>query len=459
MSTDAPAHIGATRARRPTRARPGATIPTQIIDRLRGVTDPADQLGAIAHHALPELVRKIAWQVGHAKAEDLAMDVIERHLAEHRKNPRDSYCTVEDYHRLRASLVRSTVNASIDHLRRKSTRVELPIGSFGEDYTHSKVVRAGGEMIADDAEDGPHHRFDAAALYDGLRRVDTRDAELLRMKLDGSTFAELADHLGVRSTNAAYKRYQRAMSAVQTVLERYGAGGYCADHGSYLLLLRQEVAFSGDGGEQPLTDMVGQERALGIRMHVYGDPAIASDDGCAGCRKAGQEHEMILGSFLPPPLLLVPAAGVIPAVTGALAGAWSALSGWFGGLLGGGGGGAAAGVGVATKGAALVAAATVAVGGAITIHTVVDGAPAKSVPVKAFGRDPTPSVTIEPRRPAPVHTSIPKPAAARRAASRPPAAGSARDEFAPTPQPRTSVTRAPRTSGGGSAVGEFTPEP
>ena len=456
MTTQTHTPVVATRGRRRLGARPGSTVPTHIAMRLRGVTDGAEQLGAIAHHTLPELIGKIAWQVGHAKAEDLAMDVIERHLAEHRKNPRDTYHHVDEYHRLRASLIRSTVNASIDHLRCKSTRVEMPVGSFFDDGDHDLAL-AGGDLPIDECDEALHRRLDAAALYDGLRRVDARDAELLRMKLDGSTFVELADHLGVRSTNAAYKQYQRALSAAQKILERYGAGGYCAEYGASLLLLRQEAAATDDGAERPLTDMVGTERAREIRLHVYGDPAIASDDGCAGCRNAGREHEMILGSFLPPPLLLIPAAGLLAALKGAVGGAWSGLTGWMGGLFGGGGG-AAAGVGVVAKGTAIVAAAAVAVGGSVMVRSAVHHAPAQPVPANVSAQNPAPATVFKPRRTTGPRTSTATITASTATPSRTTTmAGSPEAEFTPTPRPRTSVAPAsvPRASGGGGAAGEF----
>ncbi len=461
MTTQTHTPVVATRGRRTLGgARPGSTVPTHIAMRLRGVTDGAEQLGAIAHHTLPELIGKIAWQVGHAKAEDLAMDVIERHLTEHRKNPRDSYHHVDEYHRLRASLIRSTVNASIDHLRRKSTRVEMSVGSFFDDGDHDMAV-AGGDLPIDECDEALHRHLDAAALYDGLRRVDARDAELLRMKLDGATFTELADHLGVRSKNAAFKQYQRALSAAQTILERYGAGGYCAEYGASLLLLRQEAAATDDGAERPLTDMVGTDRAREIRLHVYGDPAIASDDGCAGCRNAGREHEVILGSFLPPPLLLIPAAGLLAAVKGAVGGAWSGLTSWLGGLFGGGGG-AAAGAGVAAKCTAVIAATAVAVGGSVTVRNAVHRSPPKPVPAKVSAMTPAPAVVFTPRRTTRPRTST----ATTKASAATPArittrAGSPAAEFTPTPRSRTSAPRkrSPRAAAGGNAAAEFAPGP
>ena len=169
MTTQTHTPVVATRGRRTLGgARPGSTVPTHIAMRLRGVTDGAEQLGAIAHHTLPELIGKIAWQVGHAKAEDLAMDVIERHLAEHRKNPRDSYHHIDEYHRLRASLIRSTVNASIDHLRRKSTRVEMPVGSFFDDGDHDMAV-AGGDLPIDECDEALHRRVAQQREVDVLR--------------------------------------------------------------------------------------------------------------------------------------------------------------------------------------------------------------------------------------------------------------------------------------------------
>ena len=450
------------RGRRPIGVRPGSTVPAEIATRLHGVGDAGEQLGAIARHTLPEMIRRIAWQVGHAKAEDLAMDVIERHLADHAANPREGYCTVEAYHRLRASLIRSTVNASIDHLRRKSTRVEVPVGSFFDEGEHDSLLREGGDLTTEAEDEALHRRLDAAALYDGLRRLDARDAELLRMKLDGATFADLAGHLGVRSTNAAFKQYQRAVCAVQKVLRRYGAGGYCADYAPYLLLVRQEAAAT-DDGERPLTDVVGAERARAIRLHIFGDPEIASDDGCAGCRTAGCEHEIILGSFLPAPLLLLPAVGLVAAVKGAVGGAWSGLTGWLGGMFGGGG--ATVGAGVAAKGTAIVAAAAVAVGGSVTVRNAVHHAPSPvraEVAVQASRDSPvpqasTPSVVITRQRVPPTRPSVPAAQPSRTTAT----VSAPEAEFAPTPRPRMRAarTRPARAASGGSALGEFAPGP
>lgn len=456
MTTHLHVHDLPKRGRRPAGVRPGSTVPKEVATRLRDVGDAVEQLGAIAQHTLPEMIRKIAWQVGHAKAEDLAMDVIERHLVEHAAHPRDGYCTVEGYHRLRASLIRSTVNASIDHLRRKGTWVEMPVGSFFDEDAHHNLPHNGAGLTTETQDEGVHRQLDAAALYDGLRRLDARDAELLRMKLEGSTFTDLARHLGVRSTNAAFKHYQRAVCAVQKVLERYGAGGYCTECAPYLLLVRQEVAAT-PGAERPLTDMIGAERARAIRLHVYGDPQIASDDGCAGCRTAGREHEIILGSFLPAPLLILPAVGLVAAVKGAVGGAWSGLTGWLGGMFGGGG--AAVGAGVSAKGTAIVAAAAIAVGGSVTVRNAVHDAPSSvraKVAVQASSAV-TPSVALAPRRAPRARPSAPATLPSRTTAT--PSAPEA--EFAPTPWPRASAARLrpARATAGGSALGEFAPGP
>ncbi len=450
MSTHTPRHTDGTRPRRAPRRWASATVPMDLTDQLGRFADARDQLAAIAMYHFRDLVRQVGWQVGDAKAEDLVQDVILRHLGRHDTDPQPQYTSVNAYHKLRSSLITSTKNAAIDHLRRTATRAEMPVGTFGGDRVDTVVGRAGGVLTSDVCDDLVRD-LDSSALHDGLRRVDGRHAQLLRMKLNGATFSDIATHMEV-STTTAYKAYQRAMRSVQPVLERYGAGGFCNEYGPYLMIARQEHDRADDpSGEQPLTDMIGIERALELRLHVYGDPDVDSDEGCVACRHAGAQHGAALVMYLPAPLLLMPATGVIAVAKGAAASVWSSVTGWFSGLLGG-----SAASGVAAKGVGVVIAAAVAIGGTITVNHVADGhvAPARG----AKGLTAAPAVTIA-GQPKPV---TPPPIPARTSSRRStPATSTARSGspasgLTPTPQPRTGADR-PRSGGHGNPAAEFTP--
>ena len=456
MSTHAPTRPTITAGRRTPQPWAGSTVPPDITDRLDRNADARDQLAAIAMHHFQDLVRQVAWQVGDAKAEDLVQDVIVRHLTKHDAHPQPDYTSIGGYHRLRSSLITSIKNAAIDHLRRKSTRTEMSVGTFTDDALRGRAGCDRGDPISDHAP----HDLDSSALQDGLRRVDKRHAQLLRMKLSGATFSDIATHLGV-STTAAFNAFQRAMSAVQPILERYRAGDFCRESGPHLLLVRQERdADTNPNGERPLTDMIGLEYAREIRLHVYGDPDVDSDEGCVACQHAGAQQGSALVMYLPAPLLLVPTGGLIAAAKGAAASVWGWVPGWLGGLSGGSGaagGGVTAGAGVAAKGAAVVAAAALAVGGTITVNHIADGHPATTRAPTKLGATLAPTATTHAQDTAPLSTP-PRPvlrstpSTARRSAH----PGSPAAEFAPAPQPRVLTPRKRRT-GGGSATGEFAP--
>lgn len=455
MSTQAPtapAKLTRTRGRRRPAARTGSTIPPQIAEMLRSVSDPKEQLALITAHHSPHVVKDLSYLVGFAQAEEFVQDVILQLLETDTPTPGAPYTSVEGYNRLRARLITYSTNRVIDHSRKTSARSEVLVGTMSDPATTEWLEREGGRLAIDVDDETLVSNLDASALYDAMRRVEPRDAELVRMKLEGATFNDICEHLRVRSTNAAFKQYSRAVCAVQKVLRQYGFGGFCSDYGEYLLLLRQEVTADSQGTERPLTEMVGKERALEIRLHVYGDPKISSDEGCHGCRHAGETHAVALHSFNP--LVFLPAAGLIGVAKGAIAGAWGNLTGWVAGLFGGG---------AAVKGTAVVVAATAAIGGTITIehvaHNARPAAPASSPAQTRVVTVPRPKFTP------PARTTITKPKEATAASTSKPAgakpkrlAPSAEQEFAPTPnitpapRPRTS-----RSSGGGSASGEFTP--
>ena len=457
MSTQAPAapaKLTRTRSKRRPAVRAGSTIPTQLADMLRGVGDPKQQLALITAHHSPEVVKDLAYVVGRAQAEEFVQDAILRLFETHTPKPGAPYTSVEGYHRLRAALITYSTNKVIDHRRRVATRSEVLVAAMDDPETSQWLEREGGNLAIEAGDANLVANLDASALYDAMRRVDIRDAELVRMKLEGATFYDICGHLGVRSTNAAFKHYSRAVCAVQKILRHYGFGGYCNDYGEYLLLARQEVAAAGRDSERPLTEMVGDERALEIRLHVYGDPNIPSDEGCYGCQHAGETHAVALHTFNP--LIFLPAAGLVGAAKGAIAGAWGNITGWFGGLFGGGAtGGATAGTGVVAKGAAVVVAATAAVGGTITIeHATHHQAPAKH-PAKTLvvATQPRPTFT-----PPAARSSRPKETATAATTSKAPVkrhAPSAEAEFAPTPSP--TPRRSSTSSRGGSPSGEFTP--
>lgn len=456
MSTHAPTRPAITAARRSPQPWAGSTVPSGITDQLDRTADARDQLAAIAMHHFRDLVRQVAWQVGDAKAEDLVQDVIMRHLTKHDAGQRPDYTSVRGYHKLRASLITSTKNAAIDHLRRKSTRAETSVGTFMDDAVRGRAGSDGGDP---NSENAPRD-LDSSALQDGLRRVDKRHAQLLRMKLSGATFGDIGTHLGV-STTAAFNAFKRAMNAVQPILERYGAGGFCRDSGPYLLLVRQERdAETASNGERPLTDLIGSEHALEIRLHVYGDPDVDSDEGCDACQHAGAQQGSALVMYLPEPLLLVPSAGLIAAAKDTAVSAWASIAGWLAGLSGSGGTAlvdVTEGASAAVKGAAVLAAAAMAVGGTITISHVVNGHHAMTRATRSLGATAASTFTVHASRTTPL--SMP-PSSSRRTttstARRLAPPGSPAAEFAPIPEPRAHDPRKRRV-GDGSAAAEFAP--
>jgi DNA-directed RNA polymerase specialized sigma24 family protein len=456
MSTHAPTRPTITAGRRSPQPWAGSTVPSGITDQLDRTADARDQLAAIAMHHFQDLVRQVAWQVGDAKAEDLVQDVIVRHLTKHDAGPRPDYTSVRGYHRLRASLITSTKNAAIDHLRRKSTRAETSVGTFMDDALRGRAGSDSGDSIPENAP----RDLDSSALQDGLRRVDKRHAQLLRMKLSGATFADIGTHLGV-STTAAFNAFKRAMSAVQPILERYGAGGFCRDSGPYLLLVRQERdAETASNGERPLTDLIGSEHALEIRLHVYGDPDVDSDEGCDACQHAGAQQGSALVMYLPEPLLLVPSGGLIAAAKDTAVSVWGSVAGWLAGLSGSSGTAlvdVTEGASVAVKSAAVLAAAALAVGGALTVNHVATGHDVPTRATMSLGATPASTVTGHPGDMTPL--SMPPGSSPRRTTSTarsPPRPGSPAAEFAPAPEPRTHDPRK-RPAGGGSAAAEFAP--
>jgi DNA-directed RNA polymerase specialized sigma24 family protein len=455
MSTHAPTRPTITARHRTPRPWAGSTVPSGLTDQLDRSADSRDQLAAIAMHHFQDLVRQVAWQVGDAKAEDLVQDVIVRHLTKHDADPQRSYASVSAYHKLRASLIRSTKNAAIDHMRRKSTRAETSVGTFTDDALRGLASSDSGDPISETAP----RDLDSSALQDGLRRVDKRHAQLLRMKLSGATFGDIGTHLGV-STTTAFNVFKRAMSAVQPILERYGAGGFCRDSGPYLLLVRQERdAETAANGERPLTDLIGSEHAREIRLHVYGDPDVDSDEGCDACQHAGAQQGSALVMYLPEPLLLVPSGGLIAAAKDTAVSVWGSVAGWLAGLSGSSDTAAlidvTEGAGVGVMSAAVLAAAALIVGGALTVNHVVNGrhtltratrsraAAASTVTVHASG---TTLLSMPPTSSQRTTTST-----TRRLAPGSPAA-----EFAPIPQPRAYDPRK-RPAGGGGPAGEFAP--
>jgi DNA-directed RNA polymerase specialized sigma24 family protein len=424
--------------RRPAAARPGAAVPADLADRLRRMASPRDQLIAIAEHERRRLERSVAGMVGATNAEDVVSEVIVRQLERHATDPTTSYASVEGYHRLRASLIRSTRNAAIDMTRRRAW-AEVLAGGPGDPHLRGALLGCGGDPDGDSAAGSLAAALDGAALYDALRRIDPADADVLRVKLmEGATFAGLAEHLGVRSTNAAYKRYLRAIRAAQSALARYGAGGYCADSAPYLALLAQEVA--GDLDHRPLSEILGEARAEAIRLHVWGASDTPGDDGCHGCQIATRREGRALAMFLPPALLAMPVprpAGLVAAV----AGVRDAVTTWLEGVLTGLGPAAPGGAGLLGRGAALTAAATLTLGGAATIRTLTPGgtppAPAPAVArVRVALVAVPPGVRTRNRAAPPARTARSPDALCRSCAPAPHAAsttGSAAREFTPGP--------------------------
>ena len=422
--------------RRPAAARPGASVPADLADRLRRMTDPRDQLIAIAEHGRRRLERSVAGMVGATNAEDVVSEVIVRHLERHASEPPTSYAGVEGYHRLRASLIRSTRNAAVDMTRRRAW-AEVLTGGPGDPHLRGALLGNAEDPGGGAGAGSLAAALDGAALYDALRRLDPADADVLRVKLvEGATFAGLAAHLGVRSTNAAHKRYLRAIRAAQSALARYGAGGYCSDSAPYLALLAQEVA--GRANHRPLSEMLGEARAEAIRLHVWGAPDTPGDEGCHGCQIATRREGRALAMFLPPVLLAMPVprpAGLVAAVTGAR----DAVTTWLAGVLTGFGPAAPGGAGLLGRGAALAAAAILTVGGAATLRTLTPGGTATAPAVARARVLPAvipPAVRAPHRAAPPARVARPPDAAchacapALRTASAP---GSAAREFTPGP--------------------------
>ena len=414
-------HVPSRGARAPrNRPWPTATVPQPLLTRLHDLPDPREQLAAVAMHHFDDLTRQIAWQVGDVTAQDLVQDVIVRHLARHDRDPQPDYAEVAPYHRLRASLIASARYAAIDHLR--------------TDAGHGDVLMPDARSRADQAfpDEGHEPRLldaDAAALHDGLRRIDGRRARVVRMRLTGATFEEIADHLDV-SLSTAYKVYQKALRDVYPVLQRYVRGEYCSEYGPFLMLACDSR--DADPHEHPLAAVVGADRAHTIMSHVFGDPDIPADDGCPLCQRAATQFGAVLVEYLPMPLLLIPASGIVAVLKAALTSAWGALTGT-----------------AAVKGTAIVAASALTIGGTLSV-TNRNGSPSPG-PVPAVTAPQSTVVPQLPNRPAASTQTRPKP----RTKPKPRATPSPSAEFAPAASP-PARSAAPRP-GSGTAAGEFSP--
>lgn len=429
--------------RRAPRARPGATIPEALAEQLRHASDARDQLILIAEHERRAIERSVTPIVGATNAEDVVSEVIVQHLERHLVQPEWTYDDGESYHRMRASLRRAARNRAIDVYRRKRQVERL----LDESALTASAEGAQDERTALVAS------LDGAALYDAFRRLDPRDATVLRIKLvEGGTFKVLAAHLGVASPNAAHKHYLRAIKAAQRVLDRYGNGDYCRDYGPYLGLAVQEESADDD---LPLTAVVGDARAREIALHVFGDPREPNDAGCHACQTAVRRERAAIGAFLPPPTLAAPAGGVVSGIAGGLRDGWDWAAGWLAALAGGGTMGPAAG-GLTAKGAALVAAAAVAVTGPVLVGGG-PGEPAGRTPDRIAAASALTPVPVDRRPPTRSRARVSQAVRSRRAPSAhtKPAQTTTRRDAAPARR----IERHGPTSPPPGAAREFTPGP
>ena len=395
-----------------------ATVPEPLARRLKDHEDPREQLATVAMHHFDDLTRQIAWQVGEVTAQDLVQDVVVRHLARHDADPQPGYASVAAYHRLRASLIAATRYAAIDQLRTRAANSEVAMSD-----ARTREIEAVDDLPANELP----LEADAAALHDGLRRIESRRASVLRMRLIGATFEDIADSLDV-SLATAYKIYQKGLRDVFPLLQRYVRGEYCATYGPYLLLAYESR--DADPDEHPLAAVVGAERARTILFHIFGDPDVTSDDGCPLCQRAATQFGAVLVHYLPMPLLVVPASGVVAALKAAVTSAWSTLSGT-----------------AAVKGTAVVAASALAVGGTLSVtHRDPQQAPASRPATPAISQ---PTTIARP-------PAISRPARGRpRKTGNTPAVRSATREF----EPNSTLPTRTRTArpGAGSAANEFSP--
>jgi RNA polymerase sigma factor (sigma-70 family) len=417
MSTHVPQ-----RAARAPRNRPWstATIPSELLDRLVDLDDAREQLAAVAMHHFEDLTRQIAWQVGDETAQDLVQDVVMRHLARHDRDPQPDYAAVPTYHRLRASLIASARFAAIDHLRRHSGRGEVPLPD---------ALAQADRQVIDQSETSGVLDADAAALHDGLRRIDRRRASVLRMRLTGATFEEIADNLGV-SLSSAYKVYQKALRDVHPVLTRYIHGDYCSEYAPFLLLACDSRG--ADPHEHPLAAVVGDARARQITLHVFGDPDVEVDDGCPLCQRAATQFGAVLVDYLPMPLLLLPASGIVAGLKAAITSIWGAMTGT-----------------AAAKGVAVAAASAIAIGGTISVtqHRLSAPAPSTIAPAVRVSSAPAGSRGL---------ADAQRPTMRRTPPKKTPTPRSASSEFEPAPSTSTkpSTTQKHRP---GNAAAEFSP--
>ncbi len=96
-------------------------------------------------------------------------------------------------------------NAALDELRRRSRRADLT----------DEPIDAGAQPLASIAED----RESRIALREALKRVSTRDRELISMKFfAGLSNLEIAETLGTSETNAG-TRLHRAVSKLREVFD------------------------------------------------------------------------------------------------------------------------------------------------------------------------------------------------------------------------------------------------
>ena len=409
-------------------------IPSDLRARLATERGAAAQFPLIAEHLRPELVRVAASCGVGWSAEDVAAEVIARRYRRVVEEPPVTFATAGAYQHLRAGLIVSVRNASMNWHRDNRRTIVV------EDTALAALAGPGANSAADELLD----EADAAALQDALWRLDPVQAEVARLVgLEARSIREVSDRLRLPKSTVA-DTWGRVQATLRGSVERYLAGDYCQDVAPHLALLdAQRRAEQAGRPDRPLDDAIGEVLALEVARHVYGACGDAVG-GCAACRRARAWERTALGAFLPPPHVTHDVFGPL---RDAVIGAWDATFGQISRLIDDawaglvGPGGVAAGLG-----GGKVAVLITAVSATVSVPTVVPDLADRSRvarPIVAKVAQPTPPVAIR----------LPPPKATTRTATPPTTTATARS----TGPPARPSRHGPSTSGG--AVSEFTPGP
>ena len=415
-------------------------IPPDLRARLATERGAAAQFSLIAEHLRPELVRVAASCGVGWSAEDVASDVIARRYRRVVEDPPVTFATAGAYQHLRAGLIVSVRNASMNWHRDNRRTIVV------DDTALAVLAGPGAHTTADELFD----EADVTALQDALSRLDPVQAEVARLVgLEARSIREVSDRLGLPKSTVA-DAWGRVQATLRGSVERYLAGGYCQDVAPHLALLdAQRRAEQAGRPDRPLDDAIGEALAVDVARHVYGDPEEAVG-GCSACRRARAWERTALGVFLPPPHDTT--QNVFGHLRDGVIGAWDATFGQISRLIDDawaglvGPGGVAAGLG-----GAKVAVLITAVSATVSVPTVVPDLAERSRvarPIVAKVTQPTPPAAIR----------LPPAKATARTATSPTTAATGRST------PQVGGSSPVRSSGRGSsrsngAVNEFTPGP